>query len=101
MDHPHLIPVRRVRQCLYYLRLLRKCKISSVLQKAFYTTAVESVVSRSIAIWYGSCTEHATHPGGDLHQVVHYLSQNKNLHHSGNKLFQVAAIWQTTPFLRY
>lgn len=49
-------PVKKVRQCLYHLRWLRKCKISAVLQRTFYNTAVESVVSGSITVWYGSCT---------------------------------------------
>ncbi|XP_053194217.1 uncharacterized protein LOC128378675 [Scomber japonicus] len=43
--------VKKARQHLYHLRRLRKFNISTVLQKAFYTTAIECVLTRSITTY--------------------------------------------------
>ena len=45
--------VKKARQSLCHHRRLRKLKNSTALQKAFYTAAIESVLTGSITTWYG------------------------------------------------
>ena len=44
------------RQRLYVLRRLRKFKVSPPILRTFYSSAVESVLTGCISVWYGSCT---------------------------------------------
>ncbi|KAG5263948.1 hypothetical protein AALO_G00270430 [Alosa alosa] len=48
--------LKKSRQRLYFLRQLRKFKVSTSIMKAFYTSAVESVLTGSIITWNFSKT---------------------------------------------
>ncbi|KAL2085072.1 hypothetical protein ACEWY4_018392 [Coilia grayii] len=48
--------LKKSRQRLFFLRQLRKFKVSSSVLKAFYTSAIESVLTGSIITWYGNST---------------------------------------------
>ena len=41
---------------MYFLRRLRKFKVSPPLLRTFYSSAVESVLTGCISVWYGNCT---------------------------------------------
>ena len=46
------------RQRLYFLRRLRKFKVSPAILRTFYSSAVESTLTGCITAWYGNCTAH-------------------------------------------
>ena len=48
--------VSKSRQRLYFLRRLRKFKVSPSILRTFYSAAMESVLTGCISAWYGSCT---------------------------------------------
>lgn len=48
--------IKKSRQRLYFLRLLKKFKVSTPILKAFYSSAVESILTGSIITWYGNAT---------------------------------------------
>ena len=60
--------IKKSRQRLYFLRLLRKFRVSTPILKAFYSSAVESVLTGSITTWYGSST---VRDCSALQRVVH------------------------------
>ncbi|XP_030205713.1 NACHT, LRR and PYD domains-containing protein 12-like [Gadus morhua] len=49
-------PQFQSRQRLYFLRRLRKFKVSPSILRTFYSAAMESVLTGCISAWYGSCT---------------------------------------------
>lgn len=55
------------RQRLYFLRLLRKFKVSTPILTTFYSSAVESVLTGCFTAWFGSCTQQQQK---DLQRVV-------------------------------
>ena len=48
------LSVRKAHQRLYFLRQLRKFKVSSSIMSQFYRAAVESLLTFSITVWYSS-----------------------------------------------
>ncbi len=48
--------VKKARQRLYYLRQLRKFRVSPAILKTFYSGAIESVLTQCISVWYGNAT---------------------------------------------
>ena len=46
--------VKKARQRLYHLRLLRKFKVSPRILKTFYFGAIESILTQCISLWYGN-----------------------------------------------
>ncbi|KAI5608749.1 gastrula zinc finger protein XlCGF28.1-like, partial [Silurus asotus] len=53
----HINPlVKKARQRLYHLRLLRDFKLPSQVLKTFYTCTIESVLTGSITSWFGNST---------------------------------------------
>ena len=47
---------KKAQQRLYFLRQLKKFKISTVVMTQFYRSVIESILSFSISVWYGSAT---------------------------------------------
>ncbi len=45
-------PVKKARQRLYYLRQLRKFRVSLAILKTSYSGAIESVLTQCISVWY-------------------------------------------------
>ncbi|KAL2082589.1 hypothetical protein ACEWY4_022407 [Coilia grayii] len=60
--------IKKFRQRLYFLRLLRKFRVLTPILKAFYFSAVESILTGSITTWYGSST---VRDCSALQRVVH------------------------------
>ncbi len=48
--------VKKARQRLYHLRQLRKFRVSPAILKAFYSGAIESVLTQCISVWYNNAT---------------------------------------------
>eukprot|EP00061_Rhincodon_typus_P002594 g17972.t1 len=48
--------VRKVHQRLYFLRRLRKFRMSTMTLTNFYRCISESILSRCITAWYGNCS---------------------------------------------
>uniref|UniRef100_A0A3B3SQS9 Alkylated DNA repair protein AlkB homologue 8 N-terminal domain-containing protein n=1 Tax=Paramormyrops kingsleyae TaxID=1676925 RepID=A0A3B3SQS9_9TELE len=48
--------VSKARQQLYHLRQLRRFKVSPAVLKAFYSAAVENILTMSITSWLGNCS---------------------------------------------
>jgi hypothetical protein len=48
------LSVKKAHQRLYFLRQLRKFKVSSSIMSQFYRAAVESLLTFSITVWYSS-----------------------------------------------
>ncbi|KAK7093340.1 hypothetical protein V1264_007114 [Littorina saxatilis] len=48
------LSVKKAHQRLYFLRQLRKFKVSSSIMSQFYRAAVESLLTSSITVWYSS-----------------------------------------------
>ena len=48
--------VRKAQQRLYFLRRLRKFRVSTDVLTMFYRAVIESVLTLSITVWYGSTT---------------------------------------------
>ncbi len=48
--------VKKARQRLYHLRQLRKFRVSPAILKAFYSGAIESVLTQSISVWHGNAS---------------------------------------------
>ena len=48
---------KKAQQRMFFLRLLRKFKLSAQILASFYRATIESVLSFSITVWYGSATE--------------------------------------------
>ncbi len=46
--------VKKARQRLYYLRQLRKFRVSPAILKTFYSGTIESVLTQCISVWYGN-----------------------------------------------
>ncbi len=46
--------VKKARQRLYYLRQMRKFRVSPAILKTFYSGAIESVLTQCISVWYGN-----------------------------------------------
>ncbi|KAG7455453.1 hypothetical protein MATL_G00256770 [Megalops atlanticus] len=101
--------VKKARQRLYHLKRLRKFKISTALQGAFYSATIQSVVTGSITVWHGNsssqdrkdlsrvicCAEHITRTAlPDLQDICirrcRFRAQLiiKDIHHPNHKLFQ-------------
>ena len=49
--------IKKAQQRLFFLRLLRKFKLSAYILASFYRATIESVLTFSITVWYGSATE--------------------------------------------
>ena len=47
---------KKAHQRLYFLRKLRGARLDAAVLKAFYSCAVESVLTSCLTVWYGSCT---------------------------------------------
>ena len=52
---------KKAQQRMYFLRQLRKYKLPQDVLVQFYTAVIESVLSNSITVWYGSATKKETH----------------------------------------
>lgn len=50
--------VNKARQRLYYLRQLRKFRVTPAILKTFYSGAIESVLTQCISVWYGNSSRH-------------------------------------------
>ncbi len=48
--------VKKAMQWLYYLRQLRKFRVSPAILKTFYSGAIESVLTQCISVWYGNAS---------------------------------------------
>ena len=48
--------MRKAQQRLYFLRRLRKFRVSTDVLTMFYRAVIESVLTLSITVWYGSTT---------------------------------------------
>lgn len=48
--------VKKAQQRLYFLRSLRKVKLSQELLLSFYKCSVESIITHDILVWFKSCT---------------------------------------------
>lgn len=48
--------VRKSRQRLYFLRRLRKFGMPGKILSSFYRCTIESILTSSITVWFGSCT---------------------------------------------
>lgn len=48
--------VKKAHQRLFFLRKLKRSGLSSQLLVNFYRTTIESILSLSMTVWYGSCT---------------------------------------------
>ncbi|KAI4895256.1 hypothetical protein NFI96_000433 [Prochilodus magdalenae] len=48
--------VRSARQCLFFLRRLRKFGLPPDILTNFYRCTIESILTACITVWYGSCT---------------------------------------------
>ncbi len=48
--------VKKARQRLYYLRQLRKFRVSPAIMNTFYSGAIESVLTQCISVWYSNTT---------------------------------------------
>ncbi len=60
--------VKKARQRLYYLRQLRKFRVSAEILKTFYSGAIESVLTQCISMWYGNSSNQDCKA---LQRVVH------------------------------
>ncbi|XP_070193949.1 uncharacterized protein [Littorina saxatilis] len=49
--------VKRARQRLYFLRQLKKFRLSQVILVQFYRAVVESILTFSITVWYGNTSQ--------------------------------------------
>ena len=49
--------IKKAQQRIFFLRLLRKFKLSAHILASFYRATIESVLTFSITVWYGSATE--------------------------------------------
>ena len=55
----HIDSVRKkAQQRLYFLRQLRKFNLPQELLIIFYTAIIQSVLTMSITVWFGSSTRH-------------------------------------------
>ena len=64
--------VKKAHQRLYFLRQLRKFRLSTPILVKFYRSVIESVLTFSIIVWYGSLTEAQK---GSLDRVVKTASK--------------------------
>ncbi len=48
--------VKKARQRLYHLRLLRKFRVSPAILKTFYSGSIESVLTQCISVWYSNAS---------------------------------------------
>ena len=48
--------IKKAQKCIFYLRRLRSFHLSSDLLVKFYRAVIESVLTQSITVWYGSTT---------------------------------------------
>ena len=48
------LKLKKARQRLYHLRLLRKFRVSPGILKTFYIGAIESILTQCISSWYGN-----------------------------------------------
>ena len=64
--------VKKAHQRLYFLRQLRKFRLSTPILVKFYRSVIESVLTFSIIVWYGSLTETQK---GSLDRVVKTASK--------------------------
>ena len=53
--------VSKAHQRLYFLRLLKKFKLSSNILSQFYKSTIESVLCFSITVWYGNLSQKDKH----------------------------------------
>ncbi len=49
--------VKKAKQWLYFLRQLRKFNLPQELLKRFYSAIIESILCKSITVWFGSATK--------------------------------------------
>ena len=59
--------MKKARHCLYDLRILRKFKISTGLQRTFLSAVIQSVITGCITTWYCNCH---TQGWKSLHRVI-------------------------------
>ncbi len=50
------VVLKKAQQCLFFLRRLRKFRMSPHILHSFYTCTVESILTGSITAWYGKST---------------------------------------------
>ena len=50
---------KKAQQRLYFLRQLRKYRVQQRLLLRFYFAIIQSIISSSITVWYGSADEHS------------------------------------------
>ncbi|KAK2899349.1 hypothetical protein Q8A73_012478 [Channa argus] len=48
--------VKKAHQRLFFLRTLKKTRLSSDILVNFYRCAIESILTNCVTVWYGSCT---------------------------------------------
>lgn len=48
--------LKKSRQCMYFLRRLKKFSMPSQILSSFYRCTIQSILTNSITIWLGSCT---------------------------------------------
>ncbi|PWA26347.1 hypothetical protein CCH79_00018169, partial [Gambusia affinis] len=56
LEHQHQGAAEEAQQRLYFLRILQKNCLPSDLLQAFYHCSIESVLTYSLCVWYGSST---------------------------------------------
>ena len=64
--------VSKAHQRLYFLRLLKKFKLSSSILSQFYKSTIESVLCFSISVWYGNLSQKDKHR---LNRIVNISSK--------------------------
>ena len=64
--------VSKAHQRLYFLRLLKKFKLSSNILSQFYRSTIESVLCFSISVWYGNLSQKDKHR---LNRIVNISSK--------------------------
>ncbi|OCT65103.1 hypothetical protein XELAEV_18041345mg [Xenopus laevis] len=47
----------KAHQCLQFLRKLKRCGVNRSAQITFYRAMIESILTKNIAIWFGSITQ--------------------------------------------
>lgn len=53
--------IKKAQQRMYFLRQLRKLKVSTEMLVQFYTAIVESILTSSITVWFPSATDRDKH----------------------------------------
>ncbi|KAK0133579.1 hypothetical protein N1851_030905 [Merluccius polli] len=49
--------IKKAPQCLYFLRRLKRAGLSPAVLNSIYRCVVESIMTSSITVWYGNCSE--------------------------------------------